>query len=181
MQNISEMMQQSQAAFEHYKQLPLSARASFMRTIAKEIDALGDELITTAMQETNLPQARLNGEKGRTIFQLNSYADACESGAWLNAGIDTADAARAIPKPDLRKTLVPLGPVVVFGASNFPFAYSTAGGDTATAFAAGCTVIVRAHEAHLQTFKTGCKSHLERGRKMQFAKSSFSTCRRKRH
>src|ERR1700712_4964791 len=103
------------------------------------------------MEETNLPEARLRGERARTIFQLNSYADACEKGEWLEARIDTAVPGKTPPKPDIRKMLVPLGPVVVFGASNFPFAYSTAGGDTACAFAAGCPVIIKAHPAHAGT------------------------------
>jgi 2,5-dioxopentanoate dehydrogenase len=104
-----------------------------------------------AMSETHLPEARLRGERARTIFQLNSYAEACEKGDWLEARIDTAIPDKTPPKPDIRKMMVPLGPVVVFGASNFPFAYSTAGGDTATAFAAGCPVIVKAHPAHAET------------------------------
>jgi len=122
-----------------------------MRAIAVELENCGDELIQTAMRETNLPEARLRGERARTIFQLNSYGDACEKGDWLEARIDTAIPDKAPPKPDIRKMLVPLGPVVVFGASNFPFAYSTAGGDTACALAAGCPVIVKAHPAHAQT------------------------------
>ncbi|MCX6314009.1 MAG: aldehyde dehydrogenase (NADP(+)) [Sphingobacteriales bacterium] len=122
-----------------------------MRAIATALESCGDELIQTAMQETNLPEARLRGERGRTIFQLNSYAAACEKGDWLEARIDTAIPEKVPPKPDIRKMLVPLGPVLVFGASNFPFAYSTAGGDTACAFAAGCPVIVKAHPAHPKT------------------------------
>ncbi|MDQ6843900.1 MAG: aldehyde dehydrogenase (NADP(+)), partial [Bacteroidota bacterium] len=116
-----------------------------------ELEACGDDLIRVAMQETNLPEPRLRNERARTIFQLNSYADACERGEWLEARIDTASPERNPPKPDIRKMLIPLGPVVVFGASNFPFAYSTAGGDTACAFAAGCPVIVKAHPAHAHT------------------------------
>src|ERR1700712_5548863 len=103
------------------------------------------------MEETNLPEARLRGEKARTIFQLNQYAAACRLGSWLEARIDTAVPGKTPPKPDIRKMLIPLGPVVVFGASNFPFAYSTAGGDTACAFAAGCPVVVKAHPAHAET------------------------------
>ncbi len=122
-----------------------------MRAIAAGLENETEELIQVSMAETNLPEARLKNEKTRTIFQLNSYADACEKGDWLEARIDTQAAQRNPPKPDLRKMLVPLGPVVVFGASNFPFAYSTAGGDTACAFAAGCPVIVKAHPAHAQT------------------------------
>lgn len=122
-----------------------------MRAIATELEAAGDALLHIAMQESHLPEARLRNERARTMFQLTSYADACESGAWLDARIDTAIPNRNPPRPDLRKMLVPLGPVVVFGASNFPFAYSTAGGDTACALAAGCPVIVKAHPAHANT------------------------------
>src|SRR6266487_2751989 len=122
-----------------------------MRTIAKEIETIGDELIETAMRETNLTDARLRNEKTRTIFKLTSYGNACEQGNWVEARIDTAINERTPPKPDIRKMLTGIGPVVVFGAGNFPFAYSTAGGDTACAFAAGCPVIVKAHPAHAQT------------------------------
>src|SRR6478752_5157651 len=148
---INEVMQQSWIAFHVYRKMSLKQRADFMRAIAIELEACGDELIQTAMRETNLPEARMRNERGRTIFQLNSYADACEKGEWLEARIDTAIPDKNPPKLDIRKMLVPLGPVVVFGSSNFPFAYSTAGGDTACAFAAGCPVIVKAHPAHART------------------------------
>ncbi len=148
---IDSAMENAWQAFHIYRKFSLKQRADFMRSIAVEIETLGDALIKTAMQETNLPEARLKSEKTRTIFQLNSYAAFCESGQWMDVRIDTANPNRNPPKPDLRKMLVPLGPVVVFGASNFPFAYSTAGGDTACAFAAGCPVIVKAHPAHAQT------------------------------
>lgn len=150
-EEIDIVMQQAWKAFLAYRKLPLRARADFMRTVARELEALGDEVVKVAGEETSLPEARLRGERARTIFQLNQYADACENGEWLEARIDTAIADKTPPKPDIRKMLVPLGPVVVFGASNFPFAYSTAGGDTACAFAAGCPVIVKAHPAHART------------------------------
>jgi NADP-dependent aldehyde dehydrogenase len=148
---IENIMQQAWKAFHLYRKLSLKQRADFMRSIAVEIEYLGDELLKIAGKETNLPEARLKNERARTIFQLNQYADACEKGEWVEARIDTAIPDKAPPKPDIRKMLVPLGPVVVFGAANFPFAYSTAGGDTATAFAAGCPVIVKAHPAHAET------------------------------
>jgi 2,5-dioxopentanoate dehydrogenase len=150
-EEINSNLQNAWAAFHVYRKLPLSKRAEFMRCIAAELENAGDALIQMAMSETNLPEARLRNERGRTILQLNQYADACEKGDWLEARIDTAVPDKNPPKPDIRKMLIPLGPVVVFGASNFPFAYSTAGGDTATAFAAGCPVIVKAHPAHTQT------------------------------
>ena len=149
--DIEKVMQKAWQAFHVYRKLSLQQRAAFMRAIAVEMENAGDALIVTAMEETNLPEARLRGERARTIFQLNSYAEACEKGEWLEARIDTAIPTKTPPKPDIRKMLVPLGPVVVFGASNFPFAYSTAGGDTACAFAAGCPVIIKAHPAHAET------------------------------
>lgn len=144
-------MQDAWNAFHVYRRFSLKQRAAFMKAIAVELESCGDALIQTAMRETNLPEARLRGERARTIFQLNSYAEACEKAEWLEARIDTAIPDKTPPKPDIRKMLVPLGPVVVFGASNFPFAYSTAGGDTACALAAGCPVIVKAHPAHAET------------------------------
>jgi NADP-dependent aldehyde dehydrogenase len=151
---INEIMQQAWKAFHVYRKLSLKKRADFMRAIAVELEKCGDDLIQTAMRETNLPEARMRNERGRTILQLNQYAAACEEGTWLDARIDMAVPDKNPPKPDIRKMLVPLGPVVVFGASNFPFAYSTAGGDTACALAAGCPVIVKAHPAHAETSET---------------------------
>jgi NADP-dependent aldehyde dehydrogenase len=158
---IESSMQQAWKAFLIYRKCSLKQRADFMRAIAKEIEALGDELLKVTGEETNLPEARLRNERARTIFQLNQYADACEKGDWLEARIDMAIPDKAPPKPDIRKMLVPLGPVVVFGAANFPFAYSTSGGDTATAFAAGCPVIVKAHPAHAGTSELMAKAILK--------------------
>lgn len=148
---INNAMEKAWAAFHQYRKMPLKKRANFMRAIGEELKKNEDDLVQSAMKETNLPEARLKGELARTIFQLNQYGDAAESGEWLEARIDTAIPDKKPPKHDIRKMLVPLGPVVVFGSSNFPFAYSTAGGDTACAFAAGCSVIVKAHPAHAQT------------------------------
>ena len=150
-EEINEVMEKAWEAFHIYRKFSLKQRADFMHAVAKELEDLGDELMQTASEETHLPEARLRNEKARTVFQLNSYADACERGDWLEARIDTALPDRTPPKPDLRKMLIPLGPVVVFGAANFPFAYSTAGGDTACALAAGCPVVVKAHPAHAGT------------------------------
>lgn len=150
-EEIDILVRRSKKAFQQYRRMPLTARAGLMRAIASELEKTGDDLISIAMKETNLPEARLKNERIRTMFQLTSYADACEKGNWLDIRIDTAEPQRPIPKPDIRKMMVPLGPVVVYGASNFPFAYSTAGGDTASAFAAGCSVIVKAHPAHPET------------------------------
>ena len=124
-------------------------RAVFLRTIADKIEALGDTLIERATLETSLPNARFTGERGRTCAQLRMFADLLDEGSWVDARIDHAIPERLpLPKPDVRSMLRPLGPVAVFCASNFPLAYSVAGGDTASALAAGCPVIVNAHSAH---------------------------------
>ncbi len=124
-------------------------RNRFIRSIASNLEAKAADLVARARLETALPEARLKGEVARTCGQLRLYGEAAERGDWLDARIETAQPDRKpLPKPDHRSMLRPLGPVVVFGSSNFPFAYSVAGGDTASAFAAGCPVIVKAHPAH---------------------------------
>jgi len=148
---INQVMDAAKSAAPIMRKLSLSKRAELMNAIADGLEQSGDELLAVVMGETNLPDARVRGERGRTIFQLRSYAKACAKGDWIEASIDTAIPDKVPPKPDIRKMLLPLGPVVVFGSSNFPFAYSTAGGDTASALAAGCPVIVKAHPAHPQT------------------------------
>lgn len=150
-EEINKAMTDAWQAFHQYRKMPLKKRADFMRAIGEELKNNEDELVQSAMKETNLPEARLKSELARTIFQLNQYATAAESGEWLEARINTAITDKKPPKQDIRKMLIPLGPVVVFGSSNFPFAYSTAGGDTACAFGAGCPVIVKAHPAHAET------------------------------
>ena len=151
MTNIMKATKNAAIAFETYSKLTASKRAEFLETIANNIEALGDELLNIANKETNLPLPRLTGERGRTCFQLRMFANMLRKGDYVDATIDTAVPDKTPPKPDIRQMLYPLGPVVVFGASNFPFAYSTVGGDTASALAAGCPVIVKAHPAHLQT------------------------------
>src|SRR5260221_13437628 len=154
-EEIDIVMKDAWEAFHIYRKLSLKQRAYFMRAIATELEESGDEMIQTAMNETHLPEARLKNERARTIFQLTSYAQACEEGTSLEARIDTANLNRNPPKPDIRKMLVPLGPVVVFGSSNFPFAYSTAGGDTACALARGCPRILNAPPGAAQTTGIG--------------------------
>ncbi len=150
--NIDTVMANALTAFEKYKKVSSGKRATFLEEIAKQISSITDDLINVANAETNLPAPRLQGEINRTIFQLYFFADLLKEGSWIQAGIDTALPDRKpLPKPDIRKMLVPVGPVIVFGASNFPFAYSTAGGDTASALATGCSVVVKAHSAHLKT------------------------------
>jgi len=127
-------------------------RATFLRRIGEYIETLGDELIQVCHEESKLPINRLRGERARTVNQLAMFADLIEEGSWVDACIDTAQPERKpIPKTDLRRMLVPLGPVAVFSASNFPLAFSVAGGDTASAFAAGCPVIVKGHPSHPRT------------------------------
>jgi NADP-dependent aldehyde dehydrogenase len=149
---IDQVMRQAQEAFLQYKRISGSKKAAFLEAIASEIEALGPALIAKAMEETNLPEARLIGERGRTCNQLRQFAALIKEGSWVEARVDTAIPDRTpLPKVDIRKMLVPLGPVVVFGASNFPFAYSTAGVDTSSALAAGCPVVLKAHPAHPYT------------------------------
>ena len=137
------------SAFDNYRETSLAARAEFLETIASEIEALGDELIERAVAETGLPHARIQGERGRTCQQLRTFARTVRAGEWLDVRVDGAQPGRQpLPRADLRQRQVPLGPVAVFGASNFPLAFSVAGGDTASALAAGCPVIVKAHGAH---------------------------------
>lgn len=137
------------SAFASYAQASGKAKAAFLRRIADGLDAAKDELAERAHLETALPIPRLTGEVGRTSGQLRLFAGVVEEGSWVNARIDPALPDRQpMARPDLRSMLRPLGPVVVFGASNFPLAFSVAGGDTASALAAGCPVIVKAHPAH---------------------------------
>ena len=136
-------------AFETYQRVSGRERGAFLRTIAAKIESIAGDVIERAAQETALPQARLQGETARTCAQLRLFAQVAEEGSWVQARIDRADPKRKpAPKPDIRSMLRPLGPVVVFGASNFPLAFSVAGGDTASALAGGNTVIVKAHAAH---------------------------------
>jgi 2,5-dioxopentanoate dehydrogenase len=135
-------------AFSTYSQISGRGRAKFLRSIAAKIDGAVDELVERAEQETALPKPRLQGETARTSGQLRLFAKVAEEGSWVMARIDRADVSSKPPKPDLRSMFHALGPVAVFGASNFPLAFSVAGGDTASALAAGNPVIVKAHPAH---------------------------------
>lgn len=132
-----------------YAALEPKRRAAFLERIADEIEASGDDLLERCERETALPKARLEGERDRTTGQLRLFAELLREGSWVEARIDTPLPDRQpAPRPDLRRMLVPLGPVAIFGASNFPLAFSVAGGDTASALAAGCPVVVKAHPAH---------------------------------
>lgn len=136
------------AAFASFSGLPPASRAAFLEAVGEAILAIGDVLIETAMAETGLPRPRLEGERMRTVNQLRMFADELRRGHWLDVVIDRAQPSRVPPRSDLRRMNHGIGPVAVFGASNFPLAFSVAGGDTASALAAGCPVVVKGHPAH---------------------------------
>jgi NADP-dependent aldehyde dehydrogenase len=137
------------AAFDTFRAIDPEARAHFLEAIADNIEALGDALVERAMAESGLPQARLTGERGRTTGQLRLFAAMLRRGDWAQVTLDTPRPGRQpLPRSDLRQRRIALGPVAVFGASNFPLAFSVAGGDTAAALAAGCPVVVKGHPAH---------------------------------
>lgn len=147
-EDVAEACALAAAAADGFGTLPLEQRAAFLEGVASAIEAIGDTLITTAMTESGLPRPRLEGERGRTTGQLRMFAAEVRDGGWLDAVIDSPLPDRTPPRGDLRRMNLPLGPVAVFGASNFPLAFSVAGGDTASAFAAGCPVVVKGHPAH---------------------------------
>lgn len=148
-EDIDRAMTMARSAFEQNPRSSAEQTAVLLEAIADEILALGEPLLERAGAESGLPAARLTGERGRTVGQLRMFASLVREGSWVHASIDLAQPDRKpLPKPDLRRMLIPIGPVVVFGASNFPLAFSVAGGDTASAFAAGCPVVVKGHPAH---------------------------------
>ncbi len=137
------------AAFDIYRETAPEARAAFLESIAAEILALGDDLVVRACAESGLPRPRIEGERMRTVGQLRLFAAVVRAGHWLDLRVDPALPERKpLPRPDLRQRHIALGPVAVFGASNFPLAFSVAGGDTASALAAGCPVVAKGHPAH---------------------------------
>lgn len=146
---VAQAAEAAEKAFAPYSGLSRAARADFLRAIADEVEARGDDLTRVAMRETGLPEARLAGERARTTGQLRLFADHLLDGRYLGRRVDPALPDRKpLPRPDLRMVHLALGPVAVFGASNFPLAFSVAGGDTASALAAGCPVVVKGHPAH---------------------------------
>jgi NADP-dependent aldehyde dehydrogenase len=142
--DVDRACQLAEQAFDGYRNAPVGVRADFLDSVAAGIEALGDTLVQRAVAESGLPEARLTGELARTTGQLRLFGQVLREGSWQGARIDPGSSAR----PDIRQRQIPLGPVAVFGASNFPLAFSVAGGDTASALAAGCPVVVKAHEAH---------------------------------
>lgn len=172
---INALVQKAQEAFAVYRKKDKETIANFLETIGQEIVNLGDALIERCHLETALPIARLQGERGRTIGQLNLFASVVREGSWVDARIDTSIPDRQpLPKSDIRQQLIPLGPVAVFGASNFPLAFSVAGGDTASALASGCPVIVKAHPAHPGTSEMVAKAIETAIQKCSLPEGTFS-------
>ena len=151
-QQVQQAVAAAGAAFDEFRLTTPQQRAVLLETVADEIDALGDDFIAIVMQESGLPELRVRGERSRTSNQMRLFARVLRRGDFLGARIDTPLPERQpLPRPDIRQYRVPLGPVAIFGASNFPLAFSVAGGDTASALAARCPVVVKAHPAHPAT------------------------------
>lgn len=163
------------AAFATYRKKSGAEKAAFLEAIAAEIEALGDTLIERYTAESGLPTGRGQGERGRTIGQLRLFAQLLKDGSWVNAIIDTAQPDRQpLPKPDIRAMERPLGPVGIFGASNFPLAFSVAGGDTVSALAAGCPVVFKGHPSHLGTSELAGRAILAAAQKTGMPDGVFS-------
>ncbi|WP_192347084.1 aldehyde dehydrogenase (NADP(+)) [Algoriphagus sp. Y33] len=149
---IDQIFTAATEAFLQYKNMPANLKADFLDKIAEILETNRSQIVPVAVRESNLPEGRINGELGRTTGQIKLFATMVREGSWLEATIDPGDPQRSpLPKADIRKMLIPIGPVVVFGASNFPLAFSTAGGDTISALAAGCPVVYKGHPAHPET------------------------------
>ena len=147
--DVADACAAAEDAVDLVRATPTDRRARFLEAVAEHLEALGETVIDRAAAESGLPVVRLTGELGRTTGQLRLFADVVREGSWADAHLDPALPHRTpLPRPDIRRRAVPLGPVAVFGASNFPLAFSVAGGDTASALAAGCPVVVKAHDAH---------------------------------
>lgn len=174
-EEINEACRLAEEAFISYKELSGPKKAEFLRAIATEIENLGNELISIYTMESGLPEGRAIGERGRTMVQLRAFATLLEEGSWVEATIDTAQPDRMpFPKVDIRKKLSPIGPIAVFGSSNFPFAFSTAGGDTASALAAGCPVIVKSHPMHAGTGEMVASAIISAAEKIGMPNGVFS-------
>jgi NADP-dependent aldehyde dehydrogenase len=172
---IDEALKAADNSFSEYRDLAFARRAEFLEVIAQEITNLGPALISRAQAETALPEARLTGERGRTINQVLMFARLVREGSWVDARIDRAQPDRKpLAKPDLRRMLRPIGPVAVFGASNFPLAFSVAGGDTISALAAGNPVVVKAHPAHPGTSELAAQAILAAAQKTGMPRGVFS-------
>ena len=159
--HIDRALEAAERGSRDYRQVSAERRAEFLDRIAEAIERAGD-LLEVANVETALPLERLAGERARTTGQLRLFANLVREGSWVDARIDRAVPDRKpLPKPDIRRMLIPIGPVAVFGASNFPLAFSVAGGDTASALAAGCPVVVKAHPAHPATSEIAARAVID--------------------
>ena len=182
LQELEEAVALADTAFQVFREMSGPLRASFLDAIADEILNLGDDLIDIYCRETGLPKGRAMGERGRTIFQLQLFAKTIETEDWKNNIVEDAIPERSpLPKPSLTKTYLPLGPIAVFGASNFPLAYSTAGGDTASALAAGCPVIVKSHPMHSGTGALVASAIVKASQKTGMPNGVFSNLNSKSH
>ncbi|HKK45027.1 MAG TPA: aldehyde dehydrogenase (NADP(+)) [Balneolaceae bacterium] len=170
-EEIDKATQKAQEAFFRYRNVSGEEKAAFLNQIADEIMDLGDSLIERASNESGLSHGRLEGERSRTCNQLRMFADLLREGSWVDARINHAEDGA----PDVRRMLFPLGPIAVFGASNFPLAFSTAGGDTASALAAGCPVIVKSHESHPGTNEMVARAILKAAEKTDMPEGVFSS------
>src|SRR5690606_15845297 len=158
-----------------YRHTPPAQPALFLESIADELDALGEDFLNTISQETALPIARLQGERGRTSGQMRLFAKVLRRGDFYGARIDRALPDRQpLPRPDIRQYQIGVGPVAVFGASNFPLAFSTAGGDTASALAAGCPVVFKAHSGHMATAECVADAIIRAAEKTGMPKGVFN-------
>ena len=179
---LNQAAQLAAAAFETYKHATPEQRLSFLKAIADELEAQGDAIVKQADAETALGKTRLTGELARTTGQLRMFADLVSEGSWVDARIDHAAPDRQpLPKPDVRRMLAPLGPVAVFGASNFPLAFSVAGGDTASALAAGCPVVFKAHPAHPGTSELVGRIVSEAAKRLELPDGVFSLLHGRSH
>ena len=177
-----EALRAADGAFDGLRGAGVETRAAFLETLAEEILALGDALLERAHAETALPMARLTGERGRAVNQCRMFAALLREGSWAEASIDRAQPERQpVPKPDVRRVLQPIGPVVVFGASNFPFAIGVVGTDTVCALAAGCPVVVKAHPAHPGTCEMLARTVFIALQKSGLPQGSFSMLQGRGH
>ncbi|MFI8578731.1 aldehyde dehydrogenase (NADP(+)) [Ectopseudomonas khazarica] len=174
-EEVDAAAQAAAAAYPLYRNLSAVRRAEFLEAIADEIDALGDDFVALVTRETALPATRIQGERGRTSGQMRLFAKVLRRGDFYGARIDRAQPERQpLPRPDLRQYQIGVGPVAVFGASNFPLAFSTAGGDTASALAAGCPVVFKAHSGHMATAECVADALIRAAEKTGMPKGVFN-------
>ncbi|MFK5924487.1 MAG: aldehyde dehydrogenase (NADP(+)) [Verrucomicrobiota bacterium] len=179
---IDQALQLASAAFDEFRHTSAEQRAVFLETIVAEVEALGDQFVEQAQAETGLPRPRCEGERGRAIGQARQFAELLRDGSWVDARIDLPQPDRQpLPKPDVRSMMLPIGPVVVFGASNFPIAISVLGADTVSALASGCPVIVKAHPAHPATCELATRAVLAAVKKCGLPEGTFSLIHGRSH